>query len=137
MDKWLALIGSCLALAFVGCGGDDEKESGGGGGAEAPAKPESSGSGGGGSGGVKVAMKGIQFQPASAGVTKGGTVTWTNDDSVGHDVTKKGGPGPDFKSGDPGGMQGGDTFKQKFDTAGKIDYVCTIHPNMTASLTVK
>ena len=49
-------------------------------------------------------------------VETGGAVTWTNDDTVGHDVTKKGGPGADFKSGEPGGMQGGDTFEQTFAT---------------------
>ena len=137
MKKWLAVAGSLLALAFAGCGGDDEESSGGGGGgSEAPAQTESSGGGEGGRS-VKVSMKDIQFQPDAVSVSKGGTVTWTNDESVGHDVTKKGGPGADFKSGDPGGMQGGDTFKQKFDTAGEVSYVCTVHPTMTGSVTVK
>jgi plastocyanin len=136
MNKWLALIGSFLALLVAGCGGDDEEKESSGGSAPPPAETESSAGAGGGAN-VTVSMKEIQFKPASATVSKGGTVTWSNDDSVGHDVTKKGGPGPDFKSGDPGGMQAGDTFKQKFDTAGKIDYVCTVHPAMTASLTVK
>jgi plastocyanin len=137
MNKWLAVTGSCLALAFVGCGGDDEESSGGGGGgSEAPAETESSGGGGGGTD-IKVSMKNIQFQPEGVTISKGGTVTWTNDESVGHDVTKKGGPGADFKSGDPGGMQAGDTFKHKFATAGKVDYVCTVHPSMTGSVTVK
>lgn len=136
MNKLLVVSGTCIALAFAGCGGDDKKEEGSGGSSPPPAETESSGGGGGGSS-VKVSMKGIQFQPAEASVAKGGTVTWSNDESVGHDVTKKSGPGPDFKSGDPGGMQGGDTFKQKFATAGKIDYVCTVHPTMTGSITVK
>ena len=82
-------------------------------------------------------MENIQFNPDGLDVTTGTTVTWTNDESVGHDVTKTGGPGPDFSSGDPGGMGEGDTFEQTFDTPGEIDYVCTVHPNMTATITVK
>lgn len=134
MNKWLALTGSCLALAFAGCGGDDKKESSGG---SSPPPAETESSGGSSGGGVKVSMKAIQFNPKSVTVSKGGTVTWTNDESVGHDVTKTGGPGADFKSGEPGAMQAGDTFKQKFATAGKVDYVCTVHPSMTGSVTVK
>jgi plastocyanin len=138
MNKWLAVLCSALALGLVaaGCGGDDN--SGGGGGSSSEKAPASS-SGGGGGGGKSgtVVMKDIAFKPTSVTVAKGGTVKWTNDDSVGHDVTKTGGPGPKFSSGASGGMQKGDTFQQKFDTAGTIDYVCTVHPNMKATVTVK
>jgi len=82
-------------------------------------------------------MKDIAFKPASVTVKKGGTVKWTNDDSVGHDVTEESGPGPKFKSGSAGGLQGGDTFQQKFDAAGTVKYVCTVHPNMKGTVTVK
>jgi len=30
-----------------------------------------------------------------------------------------------------------DTFEQTFDAAGKVDYVCTIHPNQTGTVTVE
>jgi plastocyanin len=82
-------------------------------------------------------MENIAFDPSELEVTKGTTVTWTNEESVGHDVTKTGGPGPDFGSGDPGGMQQGDTFEHTFDVAGTIEYVCSVHPNMTGSVSVK
>ena len=82
-------------------------------------------------------MKDIAFKPALVSVPKGGTVTWTNDDTVGHDVTKTDGPGPDFKSGDPGAMNAGDTFKQKFTTPGTIKYVCSVHPGMEGAIGVK
>jgi plastocyanin len=65
-------------------------------------------------------------------VKAGDKVTWTNKDSVGHDVT-----GDNFKSGDSGGLQNGDTFSHTFDKKGKFDYVCTVHPGMTGSVTVK
>ncbi len=62
-------------------------------------------------------MKGIAFDPEKVTVKKGGTVTWTNDESVPHDVTKEDGPGPDFSSGN-GNLQQGDTYKQTFKEAG-------------------
>ncbi len=80
-------------------------------------------------------MKNIAFNPGSLTVKKGTTVTWTNDDSVNHDVTKVGGPGPDFKSGS-GNLASGDTYKVTFDTAGTITYRCTIHPGMNGTIVV-
>ena len=75
-------------------------------------------------------MKDIKFMPANVNVKVGGTVGWMNKDSVPHNVTKEDGPGAEFASDtvDPGGK-----FSQKFDAAGKIDYVCTIHPNQTGT----
>jgi plastocyanin len=139
MAKSLALFCSCVALTIVpaGCGGDDEEESGGGGGGGGgQAQPEQN-AGGGGGGGTKVSMVQIQFKPAAVTVKKGGKVTWTNDDTVGHDVTKTGGPGPEFKSGGSGGMNQGDTFTHTFNTPGKVTYVCTVHANMQGTVTVK
>jgi plastocyanin len=138
MKKWLLLLLACLALGLVvaGCGGDDDDD--GGGDAQSSEQPAESGgggeeeSGGGGAGGTQVVMEGIKFNPASATVSAGDTVTWTNDDSVGHDVT-----GDGFKSGDPGAMQNGDTFEHTFDKAGTFDYVCTVHPGMEGSVKVK
>jgi plastocyanin len=132
MPKWIVLL-CCLAISPVaaGCGGDDEEEGDGGGEAQ-----QQQPAGGGGKS-AEVEMSGIKFVPDSVTVAKGGKVTWTNNDSVGHDVTKTGGPGAAFKSGDPGGMAEGDTFSQTFDTPGQIKYVCTVHQNMTGTVTVK
>jgi len=139
MKRFSTVLLSCLALGLVaGCGGDDEESDTGGGAAQTTEQPaDTGGSAGGGAKAVTVSMKGIQFDPQAVTVAKGGTITWTNDEAVGHDVTKEGGPGPKFSSGDPGGMDEGDTFKQKFDAAGKIDYVCTVHANMTGTVTVE
>jgi len=79
-------------------------------------------------------MQDIEYVPKEVTVKKGGTVTWTNSDSVTHTVTKQGGPGPEF---DSGNMEVDATFEQKFDAAGKVDYVCTIHPNQTGTITVE
>ena len=140
MARWTALLCSCLALSLVaaGCGDDEEESGGGGGGGGGAATQEENGGGGGGGGGTaEVTMAQIQFEPSSVNVAKGGKVTWTNDDSASHDVTKTGGPGPDFSSGDPGGMSQGDTFTQTFNTPGTIEYVCTVHSSMTGTVTVK
>jgi plastocyanin len=141
MTKWLAMLMACLALALAaaGCGDDDDE---GGGGGEATEEPAPTGDGkedaaepGGKT--VEVSMQNIAFDPESVTVDKGGTVRWTNEESVGHDVTKTGGPGPEFSSGDPGGMGQGDSYEETFQTAGKIQYVCTVHADMKGTITVK
>jgi plastocyanin len=132
MTRWLA-VPSLLALALVaaGCGGGGDN----GGGdkkakSPAPEKPAARGKG------TNVVMKNIQFKPASVTVKKGGTVTWTNEDSAKHDVTKTGGPGPTFSSG-TGNLARGDTYKQTLKAAGQVKYVCTVHPGMQGTITVK
>jgi plastocyanin len=77
-------------------------------------------------------MKDIQFHPKTISVAKGGTVKWTNDDSVGHDVT-----GPGFKSGSAGGIGPGASYSHKFSQAGTIEYRCTVHPGMQGTVVVK
>jgi plastocyanin len=139
MKRWLALMVACLALGIVaaGCGGGDDNgdngSSGGGGssssGSSGGSSPSSSSGGG---GGAQVTMKDIKFSPSNVTVKTGGTVTWTNEDSVGHDVT-----GDGFKSGSAGDIQNGGTYKHTFDKAGTFKYVCTVHPGMEGTVTVK
>ena len=133
MPKLLTLLCTCLALALVTAACGDDEDEGGGGQAQTE---EKSGAGGGGKT-AEVTMREIQFQPASVTIPKGGSVRWTNEETVPHDVTKTGGPGPDFKSGESGGMAEGDTFSQTFDSPGKVDYVCTVHANMKGTVTVR
>jgi amicyanin len=131
MKKLLALLLACLALGLgvAGCGDDDD--GGGGGGAETTEQPADDGGDAGGAG-TEVSMADIKFDPAEITINAGDTVTWTNNDSVGHDVT-----GDDFKSGDAGGMQNGDTFEHTFNEAGTFDYVCTVHPGMEGTVVVE
>jgi plastocyanin len=140
MTRWLALLIACMALGLVGagCGDDDDDGGGGGGGAETTEQPADGGGGGGGGdgggggGGAEVSEEDITFNPAEVTVGVGDTVTWTNNDSVGHDVTAD-----SFSSGEPGGMAPGDTFEQTFDEAGTFDYVCTVHPGMEGTVIVE
>ncbi len=135
MKRWLALLLACLALGLVvaGCGGDDDDDGG-----DAQTTEQGGGGGGGaddtdaGGGATEVSLKGIKFNPPEVTIAAGDTVTWTNNDTVGHDVT-----GDSFSSGDPGGLQNGDTFKFTFKNAGTFDYVCTVHPGMEGSVTVE
>jgi len=74
-------------------------------------------------------MVNTTFDPSTIEVAVGGTVTFTNNDSVPHDVAGDGW--------DSGSMAPGATFSQTFPTAGTFPIRCTIHPSMTASVVVK
>jgi plastocyanin len=121
------LLSACaafaLALAVSACGG------GGGGGSTSTSSTSSSSSAGG--GGVQIKMQNIAFSPKATTVKVGEKVTWTNADTVDHNVTAN--SGADFKSKDFGN---GGTFSFTPAKAGTIKYVCTIHPGMTGTLTV-
>jgi plastocyanin len=137
MKNWLTVLGACLTLgvAAAGCGSDDSSSDDSGGSAATTEQPaKTSASGGAAAKTAAVEMKDISFQPGDVTVATGGTVTWTNDDSADHDVTADDGS---FKSGDAGGLSGGDTFKHTFDKAGSFKYVCTVHPGMEGTVTVK
>ena len=107
--------------------------------AQTPAEtPAGDGGGGGGGGAAEVGMENIQFTPKDVTVAAGETITFTNNESIPHDVHKTSGPGEDFASGDPGGMAEGDTFELTLDEAGTYEYVCKVHePGMSGSITVE
>jgi plastocyanin len=110
------LLGAVVALAAAGCGGNDD----GGSSSSSTSTPAASSSGG----AVAIKMQNT--------VKVGQKITWTNDDSTDHNVTAD--SGADFKS-DNFGKDG--TFEFTPDKAGTIKYECTIHPGMTATLTVQ
>jgi plastocyanin len=83
------------------------------------------------SGAIAIKMKNIQFAPKQVSAKVGQTVTWTNDDSVAHNVTAV--AGASFRSTNFG--KGG-TYRYRPAAPGKISYVCTLHPGMDATLTV-
>jgi plastocyanin len=78
---------------------------------------------------VAVSMASFAFDPANVDVAAGGTVTWTNNDSVGHTVKIDGKVSDTI---DPKG-----TFSKTFAAAGTFPFSCTIHPSMTGNVTVK
>ncbi|QUQ66984.1 Amicyanin [Kutzneria sp. CA-103260] len=79
-----------------------------------------------------VSIKNFAFDPAVITVKVGTTVTWTNADQDPHTVTSDGKSGP--LNSKP--FNQGDTFQYTFTQAGTFSYLCTIHPFMTATVTV-
>jgi plastocyanin len=76
----------------------------------------------------------MMFTPSQITVAKGGTVTWTNNDSTTHtvvdDLSNVGGP----NSGD---IAPGATYSFTFTKTGSFQYHCNIHPSMRGTIVVK
>jgi len=122
----IPLLLSLVALALAGCGGGG----GGGGGASSTSgsTPTTAAKSG---GAVTVSMKNIAFNPASITAKVGQKVTWTNDDSVPHNVIARSGATFASATFGPGG-----SFSFTPKKAGTINYVCTIHPGMVGKIVV-
>jgi plastocyanin len=124
MKRFALPLLAAVALAAAGCGSSNTSSSSSSSSQAAPATSTASGGGK----TVTIDMKNIQFSPSSATVKVGQTVKWVNQDSAPHNVM--GGPLHSKTFGQGGSF----TFTPK--KAETISYVCTIHPNMTAKLTV-
>jgi plastocyanin len=77
-----------------------------------------------------VVIEGVKFEPEALTVNRGDTIVWVNKDPFPHTVTAKG----VFDSHD---IAAGKSWKYTASKAGEYAYVCTLHPNMKATLTVK
>jgi plastocyanin len=113
------------AVALAACGGDDDDGGGdqGGGGATAGACP---------SGSVEIKMVDIKFDPQEATAGVGQEICWVNEDTIDHNAVAE--SGADFESELFGE---GETFTATVDSPGTVEYVCTIHPGMTGTITVE
>lgn len=121
--------GASLALGLAACGNGAPEASGSGGGGGAPCPGTASASAGTADANVSATDQ-LQFTPNTTTVKVGQTVLWKNTGSVLHNIT--------FGQGclNDGAFQPGGTWSIKFTQAGSYDYQCTIHPGMTAKLTV-
>jgi plastocyanin len=79
-----------------------------------------------------VSIKDFAFHPDTVTVPVGGSVTWTNDDSVPHTAT-----GLDRSVLQSGTIQPGKSFTQTFDKAGTYDYFCEFHAGMKGKVVVE
>ena len=81
--------------------------------------------------GTAVTMDGVSFTPERLIVKVGETVTWTNKDPFPHNVTASRAHlhSPDLPA--------GATWSFTPRTAGRLDYVCTLHPGMKGTLIVE
>ena len=120
----LLTIGAC-AVVLAACGSSNENSA-----ETTPAPTPKAAAPAPAAGTTTVAMKNIQFEPATVDVKVGGTVKWVNQDTVDHDVVADDGQ---FRSELFGK---GQTFEYKPTKAGSIHYVCTVHPGMEGTLTV-
>lgn len=79
-----------------------------------------------------VSIANMAFTPPDITVTKGTTVTWTNNDAVTHTVTEN-----DGKTGpDSGDLAPTKTYSFTFNNTGTFKYHCSIHPSMLGTVTV-
>ena len=112
---------AALGLVVAGCGS----------GSDLPATTSADVAGA--SGTVPVVMKSLEFTPGTVHARIGQTITWTNDDEAPHNVTYI--SGPRFSS-SKRRMRIGQRFSIHITEAGRIQYICTLHPWMRASVIV-
>ena len=77
-----------------------------------------------------VVIEGVKYAPETLTVKRGETVVWVNKDPFPHTVTAKGA----FDSHD---IAAGKSWKYTARRAGEYVYICTLHPNMKATLKVE
>lgn len=80
---------------------------------------------------VKVDISGFAFNPSTITIKVGQTVTWTNNDSVSHNVLADDGS---FSSNT---LETGDSFSYTFNSAGTFTYKCGFHANMVGTVIVQ
>ena len=117
MRRLTALLAS-TALIDAGCGSDDE-----------PAADADKGEA---VSGQQVEMKDIAYQPETIRVRTGETITWVNKDAVQHDVVNvQEGEEPKSEL-----FNEGQTYEWTPTEAGRIEYLCTVHPNMKGKIEI-
>ena len=109
-----------VALGLAACGGDD----GGGGEGSASSEPCPSGA-------TVVKMADLKFDPEDAKTGVGQDVCWVNEDTIAHDAVDE--ETGKFKS---ELLDKDQTFTTTVDEPGTVNYVCTVHPGMTGTLTI-
>ncbi len=76
----------------------------------------------------KIEIKNFAFSPSALTIKKGDTVSWTNKDSVPHQIKSA-----VFNS---AVLSTGESFQFDFSTVGEYNYSCAIHPSMLGKITV-
>ena len=76
------------------------------------------------------------YIPEHLTVFRGTDVTWVNHDSVAHTVQSQDGKGNVISLFNSDVLQPGHEFSYKFDSPGDYNYLCTLHPWRTGTVTV-
>jgi amicyanin len=86
---------------------------------------------------MTITIQNFAFNPPSLSISAGTTVTWTNQDTVQHqiinDATSTFGQGQQFES-NPLGQ--GQSYSFTFNEIGTYPYHCNIHPSMKGTIIV-
>jgi plastocyanin len=112
------------AILLAACGGSSSS-----GDSTTGSAQTSGGSSGGGADAVSI--KNFAYAPPSLTVDKGATVSFSNQDSTEHTATANGG------AFDTGSIGQGQSKSITLNSAGTFSYVCTFHPFMHGTITVK
>ena len=127
-----------VTLVIAGCGGDDDDdaaeddvEDATGSDAGSEGEDEGGDEGSAGGGGNAVTMANFAFNPDEISVAAGDSVAVNNEDGSAHTFTSEDG-GFDLEL--AGGESGEVTIEAE---PGTYDFLCTIHPSMTGTLTVE
>ena len=116
------------AAILGGCGGGEETTTSQPAGTPEPTQAASTPA----AGDVRVAMKDFEFIPQDVTVEAGETITWVNEDTAQHNAVAADGEGPSSEL-----FNQGESYSWTAEKAGKIPYVCTIHPGMEGTITVR
>ena len=81
--------------------------------------------------GANVSIANFAFVPAEVVIEAGQSVSWSNDDGAPHGLAFRDAvPGTDL-------LLPGARFRRRFEQAGSYDYVCSVHPYMSARVIVR
>lgn len=76
-----------------------------------------------------VEIKDFAFNPSTINIKAGTVVTWTNQDTIKHDVKLDEIQSPNLAK--------GQSWSYSFTTPGNYNYICSIHPSMQATIIVE
>jgi plastocyanin len=79
----------------------------------------------------KVALRGMNYLPATLTVNAGDTIVWKNEDIVPHTATDR------RKNFDSGSIAPGDSWRYVANRKGTYFYYCSFHPNTKGKLVVR
>jgi plastocyanin len=80
---------------------------------------------------IQIVIQDFAFKPADVTVAPGTKVTWVNKDDAPHTATSV------DKKFNSGGLDTDDKFSFVFTDKGEYQYICTLHPQMKATIKVK
>ena len=124
-STFILIAAACAAILLAACGGSSDSSS------SSSAEPATSMGSTGSSGGDAVAIKNFAYAPADLTVSKGSTISFSNQDSTEHTATASGG------GFDTGTIREGQTKTVMLSTPGTFAYVCSFHPFMHGTITVR